>query len=150
MHLIRRFFSFVTAKPLTPHEQQQVRSVLDSGLAWIFFDQRFEDQRHALTVQHRVGGSGSLAEAALLHDVGKTESDLGAISRSLATLWNGVGLPTTGAWKSYLDHATIGADMLRDLDASDLAVTFTRFHPGSPPNGIDPSDWHALEEADDA
>jgi hypothetical protein len=150
VHLIRRFFSFVTAEPLTPHEQQQVRDVLDPGLARIFFDQRFEDQRHALTVQHRVGRSGSLAQAALLHDVGKTESDLGAVSRSIATLWNGVGLPTTGAWRSYLDHATIGADILHDLEANHLVVAFTRFHPGPPPNGIDPSDWHALEEADNA
>jgi hypothetical protein len=150
VHLIRRFFSFVSAQPLTPREQQQVCDVLDPRLARVFFRQRFEDQRHALTVQRRVGGSSSLAQAALLHDVGKTESDLGALSRSIATLWNGVGLPTTGAWKSYLDHATIGADMLRDLEASDLAVTFARFHPGPSPSGIDPSDWHALEDADNA
>lgn len=124
--------------------------MLDPGLAQIFFGQRFEDQRHAVTVQRHVGGSGNLAQAALLHDVGKTKSDLGAISRSMATLWNGIGLPTGGSWRSYLNHATIGADMLHDLHASDLVVAFTRFHPGPPPSGIDPDDWHALEEADNA
>ena len=110
--------------------------------------QRPEDQRHAFEVQARIQDSAQCVEAALLHDIGKTESGLGAVARSLATLWRGVGLPTKGRWKSYLDHGLLGADMLAELEADDLAVAFTRFHPGSPPGEIDRAVWQLLEDAD--
>ncbi len=150
MHLVRRFFGFLTATPLSPGEQQQVRDLLRPALARLFFAQRREDQRHAFNVQQSVGGTDDIAEAALLHDVGKTHSGLGAFSRSLATLCNGIGLPTRGHWKTYLDHGNIGADMLTEADASELAISFTRHHPGPPPVGVSQEAWHALEEADNA
>lgn len=150
MHLIRRFVGFVTADPLSPREQAYVSHLLRPALARAFFAQRHEDQRHALDVQHRAGGSDERAEAALLHDVGKTESDVGAIGRSLATLLSGVGVPIRGRWLRYLDHSSIGAKKLSSLGASDLSVAFARHHPGSPPEGIDPEEWRALEEADEA
>ena len=150
LHLIRRFFGFLTARPLTPAEQSTVRSILDPPLAQAFFLQRSEDQRHAFGVRERLAGHEHLYEAALLHDVGKTVSDLGAISRSFATTWRRLGLPTTGRWSEYLDHGEIGAKELENLGAGDLAVAFTRHHPGTPPPGVDPASWHLLERADDA
>lgn len=150
MHLVRRFFGFLTAVPLSPGEQQQVRDLLRPALARLFFAQRHEDQRHAFNVQQSVAGTDAIAEAALLHDVGKTHSGLGAFSRSLATLLNGIGLPTRGRWKIYLDHGNIGADMLTEANATELAILFTRHHPGPAPAGVNPTTWHALEEADNA
>jgi hypothetical protein len=148
VHLIRRFFGFLLAKPLTPGEQQRVSDALDPDLARLFFAQRFQDQRHALTVYRRVGGSADLAQAALLHDVGKTESDLGALGRSLATLWNSLGRPATGRWKSYLAHGSSGSNMLKALEADSLAVTFALHHPGACPKNTDPAIWLRLEDAD--
>jgi hypothetical protein len=148
MHLIQRFFGFLLAKPLMPGEQQDVRNRLDPALARVFFAQRPEDQRHAFEVQQRVGGSKAMAEAALLHDAGKTESNLGAVSRSFATLANGFGLPTSGSWSSYLAHGQLGAEILAELHAGEIAIAFARFHPGPPPPGIDPNQWRLLEEAD--
>ncbi len=113
----------------------------------MFFAQRHEDQRHGFDVERRID-SNTCTEAALLHDIGKTESDLGALSRSLATIWNGVGLRTTGRWRSYIDHGVLGSDTLAQLGADSLAVAFTRHHPGAPPDGIDPNAWKALEDAD--
>jgi hypothetical protein len=148
VHLIRRFFGFLAAQPLTPLEQQQVRNLLTPDLARAFFSQRPEDQRHALDVQHRVGDAHPIAEAALLHDLGKSQSNLGAIPRSLATLCGGLGLPTTGSWTRYLDHGPRGAEMLETLQASNLTIGFARSHPGSRPKGIDAEAWCILEEAD--
>jgi hypothetical protein len=150
VHLLRRFFGFLTAKPLSPADQQHVAGLLHPRLARAFFAQRPEDQRHAFEVQARVRASAQCTEAALLHDIGKTESGLGAVSRSLATLCRGIGLSTNGRWKSYLDHGMLGADMLVRLEADDLAVAFTRFHPGSPPSHIERTIWQQLEDADDA
>jgi hypothetical protein len=124
--------------------------MLDPPLARAFFAQRFEDQRHAFAVRESVAGHDHLYEAALLHDVGKTASGLGAVPRSLATIWSRIGLPTTGRWYKYLDHGKIGARELERIGADDLAVAFARMHPGSPPPGVDPESWHLLERADNA
>lgn len=149
MHLVRRFFGFLRADPLTPKEQQHVAGLLRPILARAFFAQRHEDQRHGLDVQQRAGRSQERAEAALLHDIGKTESDVGAVGRSLATLARGIGLPTRGRWLSYLDHSSIGSEELSSLGASNLTIAFARHHPGPPPDGIDPEEWQALADADD-
>lgn len=148
MHLIRRFFGFLLARPLTPSEQRVVHDALAPGLSRLFFAQRCEDQRHAFTVYQRVGSSSDLAQAALLHDVGKTDSDLGALERSLATVWDRFGRPTSGRWQSYLAHGSSGACMLKDLGADNLAISFAQHHPGPCPEGIDPSSWRRLENAD--
>jgi len=150
MHLLRRFFGFLTAKPLSPSDQRHVADLLHPRLSRVFFAQRPEDQRHAFEVQARVQSSQECTQAALLHDIGKTESGLGAVARSLATVCRGIGIPTSGRWSSYLDHGALGADMLADLEADDLAVAFTRFHPGPPPSNVERADWRRLEDADDA
>ncbi|GMR01764.1 MAG: hypothetical protein BMS9Abin20_0083 [Acidimicrobiia bacterium] len=150
MHLVRRFFGFLSAEPLTPLEQSEVSSILEPPLAKAFFAQRIEDQRHAYSVKLRVGQRNGLYEAALLHDIGKTDSDLGALSRSLATVCNSFGVPTRGRWLDYLNHGEIGAHELEMLGAGDLAVVFTRHHPGAPPLGVEPGSWHLLERADNA
>jgi hypothetical protein len=88
-------------------------------------------------------------EAALLHDIGKTGSDLGAFGRSFATIAGALGLASKRSWITYLHHGAIGADMLERAGASNLAVKFARSHPGPVPQGIAPEDWQALAEADD-
>lgn len=117
-------------------------------MARAFFQQRFEDQRHALDVWRRVMDEPELWEAALLHDVGKVESDLGAIARSCATVMAAFGMATKGRWRSYLDHGEIGAEMLSHAGAADFTVTFTRHHPAGPPPDVDPRSWQLLKDAD--
>ena len=149
LHLIRRFFGFVTARPLSPSEQRFVAANLSPELAALFFSQPSQDQRHALEVAARTGDP-DLLEAALLHDVGKAQSGLGALGRSLATLWGATGLPVWGRWRVYLAHGRIGADRLQAHGAMPLTVHFARHHPGRVPDGIDPRSWEALAAADDA
>lgn len=148
-HLLRRFLGFFAAQPLTPNEQVVVHDALQPELRRLFFAQCVPDQRHALQVTERAGGDAERAEAALLHDVGKTVANLGAFGRSFATMSTIVGLPVRGRWLAYLHHGEIGADMLRRAGACQLTVDFALSHPGPVPNGVDPADWRALADADE-
>ena len=149
-HLVRRFFGYLRARPLRPPEQQWVHDQLASAdLRALFFAQPHQDQRHAFEVATRAGGGRARTEAALLHDVGKADVPLGAIGRSLATLWAATSLPGPEAWSVYAAHGERGAARLAAVEASHLAVSFARNHPGPPPAGVDAEDWRALEHADD-
>jgi putative nucleotidyltransferase with HDIG domain len=149
-HLVRRFFGFLTARPLTPIEQAFVRDSLTAELRRLFYEQRVEDQRHAIDVASLVESDPDLIEAALLHDIGKTRAHLGAIERSLATIWIATSLPIWGDWLLYREHGPIGAELLEAHGAGDLAVSFARYHPGEPPASCNRSRWIALENADHA
>jgi hypothetical protein len=148
-HLVKRFFGYLTAKPLTDGERQEIAGLLPTELATLFFGMQPQDQRHSYEVFMRTGG-GHLTQAALLHDVGKSVSRIGPFSRSLATLGSVVHIRTKGDWNLYLDHGRLGADLLAQSGADALAVSFTRNHPGPVPTGIDPDDWKRLTEADEA
>ena len=106
------------------------------------------DQRHAVEVAERTG-TELLAEAALLHDVGKAAAGIGAIERSLATVIGALSIPVSGSWKTYLEHGEVGAAMLEKVGAEPLTIAFARFHPGPAPPGISEDDWLTLEAADD-
>ena len=149
-HLVRRFFGFLTARPLSPREQIFVSDSISSDLRRLFYTQRIEDQRHAVDVASRVANDPDLIEAALMHDIGKTAVHLGAIERSLATMWSMASLPIWGEWLSYRDHGPIGADLLEAHGAGALAVSFTRHHPGERPDSCNRAHWISLEKADHA
>ena len=55
---------------------------------------------------------------ALLHDIGKLDSDLGTAGRVVATV---VG-PRTARFRRYHDHERIGADMLKVAGSSPVTV----------------------------
>ena len=148
LHLVNRFFGFLTSTPPSPRDQLFVSQSLTPNLQRLFYTQRVEDQRHAIDVASRVPNDSELIEAALLHDIGKSTVDLGAMGRSLATLWSTTSLPIWGGWLSYRDHGPIGADLLEKNGAGALAVSFARHHPGRRPHWVDEADWIALERAD--
>ena len=150
-HLVRRFFGFLRAKPLSPDEQARVHRALTPQLRRLFFAQPPEDQRHAVEVLARIDtATPEVIEAALMHDVGKAASRIGAFQRSLATLAGLAHLPVRRRWRRYLDHGEIGAAWLADAGASDLTVAFARAHPGPAPPGVDEVAWSLLASADDA
>jgi hypothetical protein len=96
----------------------------------------------------RLGSARHLTEAALLHDVGKSATDLGVIRRSMVTVWTFTGLPLWGSWLDYVDHGVIGAAALTGAGASQTTVLFARYHPGPVPEGVSETDWHILATAD--
>lgn len=147
-HLVRRFYGYVTSKPPTSDELDAVRKQLSADLFDLFIMMNLQDQRHAIDVAERVDDD-ALVEAALLHDVGKSASQIGAVGRSFATIAGAISIPVSGSWDLYLDHGEIGASMLETAGAETITIAFARFHPGSPPPDISLAQWHALEEADD-
>ncbi len=86
--------------------------------------------------------------AALLHDVGKRHARLGAIGRSIATVFDAVGIPLTTPMSRYRSHGSIGAAELSAAGFDGLVVSFAANHPGPAPEGIDEDRWAALLEAD--
>ena len=100
-HLITRFVGVVTSRPLGPRAQESVTRVLGETEAAVFWQQQSIDQRHAYEVAARVadsvGEDHPAVVAALLHDVGKRRSRLGAVERSLATVTSLARLPMPAA-----------------------------------------------------
>ncbi len=122
--------------------------LLPEPLADLFFTMTVADQRHAFDVYLRTGGDPRLAEAALMHDIGKVAAPIGPLTRSFATVLAACHVPLTGSWAIYRDHGPIGAEMLAAVGASDFTVTFTRTHPDPPPAGINTDSWERLAQAD--
>ena len=151
VHLVKRFFGALTARPLTPDEVGAVESLLPTSEQEIFFAQPIIDQRHALTAARLVrsaSDSADLARAALLHDVGKRRSGLGVMGRSVATALDLLRLPVRGRMAEYLHHGPIGAGDLEAAGSVGVAVSFARHHTGDRPPSISAADWQILQQAD--
>jgi len=150
---MRRFFGHLSARPLSPAEQDVVSAVLSDELSALFFRQSPADQRHAFVVATRVRDLRSADVdafvAALVHDVGKAETAIGAVARSLATVLDTMRIPMPERWRRYRAHGSIGADALEAAGSPALAVAFARYHPGPVPPGIDNDAWSDLAAADD-
>ena len=151
-HLALRFFESLRSKPLTPAEQQWVEDRLPAPLARLFWRQHPLDQRHAFEVASRVTDAAparpDLVEAALTHDVGKSESHLGVVLRVVATTLSMFRVPVRGRFRRYVEHGAIGAAMLDEAGADELAVAFALGHHGDCPVGTDPEAWAILRAAD--
>ena len=151
-HLVPRFVGHLTARPLSPEEQRYVFERLSQPCADLFWKQSAPDQRHAVTVARRVESllpdDPEALEAALLHDIGKWRPNIGAVSRSIATLLEYSRLPMTRRMWAYRDHGRRGAAELEAAHCGHLAVEFARLHPASAPDDIDAYRWQVLLEAD--
>jgi hypothetical protein len=151
-HLVGRFFGHVGAAAPGPDDQRFVHEHLDGQCAELFWSQSAPDQRHAVNVARRVSAvlpddSGAI-EAALVHDFGKTEANIGAVSRSIATVLDAAGMPMTRRMHTYRDHGERGALALEEAGCGPFAVAFARYHPGPVPSGMDPVRWKVLIDAD--
>jgi putative nucleotidyltransferase with HDIG domain len=96
-----------------------VRSVLSPNEMHLWTKSAREDQQHSLVVLKRMlnimPDAGQAAQAAaLLHDIGKIESDLGTFLRVVATV---VG-PRTKRFAKYHDHEQIGLKMLEEAGSN--------------------------------
>ncbi|MFV9672080.1 MAG: HD domain-containing protein [Acidimicrobiia bacterium] len=151
-HLVGRFFGHIRAEPPGPDDQLFVHDHLEDACADLFWSQNPADQRHAVDVARRVSAAlpddSGAVEAALLHDIGKVDANIGAVARSIATVLDSVGMPMTTRMRSYRDHGRRGAVVLEEAGCSPLTVAFARYHPGPAPAGTDPVRWKVLIDAD--
>lgn len=149
-HLTRRFFAALTNRG--PHESDRVwvESVL-SGREYALWARQYPpDRRHSALIARRVerrladdsapaGDTRWVLAAALLHDIGKIEADLGAWGRVFATVVATLGGSERvrqwahndgyrGRVSSYLRHPEIGSDLLRDAQSDPRTVAWAAEH----------------------
>jgi hypothetical protein len=144
-HLVRRFAG--SLRPGGPSEADDAWAVasLNDGEVALWRRMSGADRRHAVGVARGVtAGLGPAATrpvraAALLHDVGKVDSGLGPIRRSLATVAGmAAGHERASRWRDrpgqvgrfgrYLCHDDIGARLLAQAESDPLTVAWAREH----------------------
>jgi len=126
------------------------------------------EQRHAFavwrTLQDTGRGETALAQAALLHDVGKTKARVGLVPRVIKVLLQAVNpalLPRLareepGHWRYpffvLLHHAAYSAEMAEEAGTEALALQLIRWHETAPgETNLDPAGQallSALQRAD--
>lgn len=164
---MRRFFGMLLPLGPSAADEAWVEDVLNDRQHRLWRRMRRADRRHAAKVARRVERSlgheatAAVLAAALLHDVGKVDSGLGAYGRVVATVCGMVAsADTVDDWRRsrgftrrvalYLQHPRIGADMLALADSDPVTVAWARDHHRSPEEWEVPSKvGHALKAADD-
>ena len=126
-HLCRRLFSSVFSRRLNAVELAQVQAILSEGEMGLWMKYQNIDKRHSIVVLHRLNvlmpTAGRDARAtALLHDIGKSESQLGVLLRVVATI---VG-PRTRRFSQYHRHEEIGIELLESIGSSDVMISLLK------------------------
>lgn len=164
----RQFFTRCLARE-SAIDTAAIRGVLSEPAFQLYQGMSLGDRIHAQNVWMtlKAGGPSSrdLEQAALLHDVGKSQANLSLIHRVLIVLIQGAHAPllerlardVPGSWRYpfyvHLHHAEIGAMLCADAGCSPLTVALVRYHetrsawPDSPA-GLRPS-LLKLIDADD-
>lgn len=142
LHLVRRALSSWRNHPLGDEERHLASQWLSADELEIWVSMQPRDCRHSIIVYQRfeqLRPSATRAEraAALLHDVGKIESQLGWWLRITATI---VG-PRGSRFRSYHNHEALGAKMLRGV-SEDRTVELVA-------GQVDDDVARALQQADD-
>jgi hypothetical protein len=127
-HLVRRFLSSLSSRAPDAADTAWAESQLLDGELQLWGRLSVSDRRHAITVARRFESMGSWTRdeiaGALLHDIGKLDSDLGTASRVLATV---VG-SRTARFRRYHDHERIGAELLTGVGSSTVTVELVGGH----------------------
>ena len=122
-HLVRRFFTSLSTKPPATQDIAWVNEKLLTSEFELWKSMESYDQRHSIEVARRFTELHPLftrdqVAAALLHDIGKIESQLGVIGRVIATV---VG-PKGTKFRCYHDHETIGLKLCLDAGSSSETI----------------------------
>lgn len=149
--LAGRFVGAVLRLRSDPADEAWARSVLTPAESALWGRLSAADRRHSVKVARRVqlrlaptayGGDMLWPSAALMHDVGKAESDLSILERVIATLASRtVNVATARGWAgsatglkrrigSYLIHGEVGADMIRKAGGREAIAAWTEVHQG--------------------
>jgi hypothetical protein len=126
-HLARRFITSLSRREPDAANTAWVDSQLLDGEAQLWHRMSVSDRRHSIIVARRFESSGGPRSrdeiaGALLHDVGKLDSDLGTLGRVVATV---VG-PRTTKFRRYHDHERLGADLLTAAGSSQATIDLVR------------------------
>ncbi len=144
LHLTKRFVLALDRRELSQSNFDSVRDLLLPREFELWLNMPMIDQKHSLLVMRRFldrlpNAEVAAVRASLLHDVGKTKSNLGVCGRVIATIVGRRG----ERFSMYHDHETIGAKILREIGSDE---TTWRLVVGESAN---PEILQALHEADD-
>ena len=159
-HLVRRFFGALDPRGPSEADEAWVAGVLGEGEQELWARMSGPDRRHAVGVGRTVAATADGAQrwvvaAALLHDVGKVDSQLSTVARVPATVAGLVARDRVAAGDGrlarYLRHDAIGAALLERAGSDPRTVAWAREH------HLPPERWtvprragEALKAADDA
>lgn len=139
---MQRFFSSLFARDISVEEINRVHSILSVNEMKLWKKYQKFDKRHSVVVLNRLNAfmphaGREVQVAALLHDIGKSDTRLGVFSRVIATI---VG-PRTSRFSRYHHHEEIGIELLEAAGSSEVTISLLR--------GIgDPQALAALSDAD--
>lgn len=139
IHLVRRFLGSLSPLPVAAEDEAWATAHLGAGERQLWQRMSLADRKHSVGVARRVaaelGQERAVLAAALLHDVGKVEADLGTVGRVAATL---VGRRRAARWDdaaglrgrvaAYLGHDAIGGALLDEAGADPLTAAWAREH----------------------
>lgn len=113
--------------PVDRADEEWVRTVLIGDEFRLWANMRLADRRHSLLVTRRFVAAAPSAQrpeiaAALLHDVGKSVSDLGTTARVVATL---IG-PRGRRFSDYHRHEELGAELLSSCGSDARTILLVR------------------------
>ena len=119
LHLVRRFVGSLSRAVPAASDIRWVNERLLPGEFDLWSRMAAHDQRHSIEVARRFidlcpEASRDHIAAALLHDIGKIEANLGVFSRVVATMVGSRGKK----FRLYHDHELIGLQMCRNVGSS--------------------------------
>lgn len=177
VHRARRFAAVATSPGPSPADRAWAGEWLDDAEAALFDRLRGADRAHSIAVardvERRRGAGGERApgwvvSAALLHDVGKADADVGVLGRSVATVLGWLGGPGLGTWLGarrgagpvgracralgrYIRYPELGAEALAAAGSDPRTVAWAREHHRPEAEWSVPVAWgRLLRAADDA
>lgn len=138
-HLARRFFGALDPRGPSDEDEAWVAKRLGDGEHELWARMSGPDRRHAVGVAREVtatpeGHQPWVVAAALLHDVGKIDSQLSTIARVPATVAGRVARERIltdygdGRLGRYLRHDAIGGDLLERVGADPRTIAWAREH----------------------
>ncbi|NBG87028.1 HD domain-containing protein [Isachenkonia alkalipeptolytica] len=138
LYRIKQFFRGVFAK-VTPEEQVFLKAYLTKGEALLFRRLRVGEQRHSLNIAYdclkEAPKNRILIKAALLHDVGKINSNLTLVHKALVVVITKLPIPKRMLPKFLQkalyykqQHPALGAELLNNVGTEASVVFLTRHH----------------------
>jgi len=153
-HLIARFVETVPARPPDAEDEVWAAEQLEPA-EWAVWSRLADtDRRHLVQVAREVENTPAALEhrwlirAALLHDIGKGEAEIGVVGRVAATLIDPL-LPSSSWLRSrlkgrigrYLRYPDSGARLLTELGSPPPVVAWAREH------HLGPAHWTIAHDA---